>query len=168
MSEKLKIVRVDSNYCDYLREFDNKVTYNKYEKKLRPFIGVLFSINNIEYFAPLSSPKQKHKTMKNSLDFFKIKYGELGAVNFNNMIPVQEDNYFLVDLAKETITKQETNYQKLLIKQLKWLNSYEYQLKSKAFNLYNLYNKGLLPKNIRVRCCNFKLLEEKCLMYNKN
>lgn len=27
----LKIVRVNSNYCDYLRKFDNKVSYNKFE-----------------------------------------------------------------------------------------------------------------------------------------
>ena len=25
----LEIVRVDSDYCDYLRQFDNKVAYNK-------------------------------------------------------------------------------------------------------------------------------------------
>ena len=36
----LKIVRVDSDYCDYLRKFDNKVDYNKNDKKLRPFIGI--------------------------------------------------------------------------------------------------------------------------------
>jgi len=34
----LRIVRVNSDYCDYLRKFDNKVAYNKYEKELRPFI----------------------------------------------------------------------------------------------------------------------------------
>lgn len=27
----LKIVRVNSDYCDYLRKFDNKVAYNKNE-----------------------------------------------------------------------------------------------------------------------------------------
>ena len=32
----LKIVRVNSDYCDYLRKFDNKVAYNKNEKELRP------------------------------------------------------------------------------------------------------------------------------------
>lgn len=36
----LKIVRVNSDYCDYLRKFDNKVAYNKNEKELRPFIGI--------------------------------------------------------------------------------------------------------------------------------
>lgn len=28
----LKIVRVNSEYCDYLRNFDNRLSYNKYEK----------------------------------------------------------------------------------------------------------------------------------------
>ena len=61
-----KIVRVDSDYCDYLRKFDSKVIYNKRAKKLRPFIGILFKIEKWKYFAPLSSPKPKHKIMKNT------------------------------------------------------------------------------------------------------
>ena len=163
----LKIVKVNSNYCDYLRKFDNKVAYNKNEKELRPFIGILFQIDTCEYFAPLSSPKPKHKDMKNTLDFFKIKDGELGAVNFNNMIPVNEDNYSLVDLNKETLTIAELKYQKLLREQLNWLNANYKQVKNKSFKLYQLYNNGKLPENIKSRCCNFKLLEEKCVEYNK-
>lgn len=163
----LKIVRVNSNYCDYLRKFDNKVAYNKNEKELRPFIGILFQIDTCEYFAPLSSPKPKHKNMKNTLDFFKIKNGELGAVNFNNMIPVNENNYSLVDLNKETLTVAELKYQKLLREQLDWLNANYKQVKNKSFKLYQLYSNGKLPENIRARCCNFKLLEERCVEYNK-
>lgn len=161
----LKIVRVSSNYCDYLRKFDNKVAYNKYEKELRPFIGILFKIDECEYFAPLSSPKEKHKKMKNTVDFFKIKNGELGAVNFNNMIPVNKNNYFLVELNKETLTISEFKYQKLLREQLEWLNANYYQVKNKSFKLYNLYNSGKLPENIMKRCCDFKLLEQKCNQY---
>ena len=163
----LKIVRVSSDYCDYLRKFDNKVAYNKYEKELRPFIGILFKIDECEYFAPLSSPKEKHKKMKNTVDFFKIKNGELGAVNFNNMIPVSKNNYSLVELNKETLTVSEFKYQKLLREQLEWLNANYYQVKNKSFKLYNLYNNGKLPENIMKRCCNFKLLEEKCKQYKK-
>lgn len=164
---KLRIVRVDSDYCDYLRKFDNKVSYNKFEKELRPFIGILFQIDTCEYFAPLSSPKPKHKTMKNTVDFFKIKNGDLGAVNFNNMIPVTENNYTLVDLNKETLTISELKYQRLLKEQLNWLNQNYNSLKNKSFKLYELYNNGRLPKNVMERCCNFKLLEEKCVEYNK-
>ena len=105
--------------------------------------------------------------MKNSIDFFKIKNGELGAVNFNNMIPVRENNYNLIDLKGETITPQEAKYQKLLKEQLSWLNEHYNQVKLKSLKLYNLYNSNRLQENIKARCCNFKLLEEKCLEYNK-
>ena len=105
--------------------------------------------------------------MKNTLDFFKIKDGELGAVNFNNMIPVNENNYSLVDLNKETLTIAELKYQKLLREQLDWLNANYKQIKNKSFKLYKLYSNGKLPENIKVRCCNFKLLEKKCAEYNK-
>ena len=163
----LRIVRVDFDYCDYLRKFDNKVAYNKNEKELRPFIGILFKIDACDYFAPLSSPKPKHKIMKNTLDFIKIKRGELGALNFNNMIPVTADNYSLVDLNKETLTVSEKKYQKLLREQLAWLNANYNQVKNKSFKLYELYNADRLPQNIKSRCCNFKLLEEKCLTYKR-
>ena len=33
----LKIVRVNSEYCDYLRKYDNKVAYNKNEKRTKTF-----------------------------------------------------------------------------------------------------------------------------------
>ena len=93
MIKNLLIVRVDSNYCDYLRKFDTKVAYNMNEKELR--------------------------------------------------------------------------HQKLLKEQLAWLNANYIQVKDKSYKLYILYNKGRLPKNIRERCCNFKLLEEKCLEYTE-
>lgn len=160
-----KIVIVNSEYCDYLRRFDNKVPYNKNKKELRPFIGILFKIENCEYFAPLSSSKPKHKTMKNTIDFLKIKDGELGALNFNNMIPVKENNYAIVNLNKPAFNESEQKYQKMLIEQLDWLNAHYRQIKSKSFKLYNLYINDKLPKNIKIRCCNFKLLEEKCKEY---
>lgn len=164
----LKIVKVDSTYCDYLRKFDNKVVYNKNKKELRPFIGILFRIDDLEYFAPLTSPKPKHKKMKNKLDFLKIKNGELGAVNFNNMIPVDSSNYSLIDLNNKNVDIEKLKYQKLLKEQLDWLNSNYNQLKNKSSKLYNLYNLGKLPKSIKTRCCNFKLLEEKCMEYKKH
>lgn len=59
MYKKLKIVKVESKYCNYLRKYDSCVPYNAGTKELRPFIGVLFRVNKLEYFAPLSSPKPK-------------------------------------------------------------------------------------------------------------
>ena len=112
--DNLVLVRLDYNYCDYLRQFDNKVPYNKDKKELRPFIGVLFEVNNCKYFASLSSPKPKHKTMKTTLDFMKIDNGNLGAIKFNNMLPVTDKNIIKLDLDKECFTKQEEKYTKML------------------------------------------------------
>jgi len=81
MKENLVLVRLDTNYCDYLRKFDSKVPYYFNEKELRPFVGVLFKIYNLMYFAPLSSPKTKHLKLRSKLDFLKIDSGKLGAIN---------------------------------------------------------------------------------------
>lgn len=51
MKEQLMLVRLDTAYCDYLRKFDDKVPYNYNEKELRPFVGVLFRIDKLMYFA---------------------------------------------------------------------------------------------------------------------
>lgn len=101
---ELVLVKLDVNYCNYLRKFDSKVPYNYDKKLLRPFIGVLFEVNNCLYFAPLSSPKAKHLKMKDNIDFLKIKNGKLGAINFNNMIPVTNKNIVKIDLNKESVT----------------------------------------------------------------
>ena len=39
----------------------------------RKYIGVVFEINNLSYFAPLSSFKSKYKKMKESVDFNRQK-----------------------------------------------------------------------------------------------
>ena len=88
MIRNFKIVKVDYKYCDYLRQFDSKVSYNAGNKELRPFIRILFAVEGCEYFVPLSSPKVKHINMKNNLDVVKIDGGRYRIVNFNNMIPV--------------------------------------------------------------------------------
>ena len=166
MSKNLKIVIVDSDYCDYLREFDNKIPFNKFDKANRPFIGVLFNIDTIEYFAPLSSPKEKHKKMKNTIDFQKIDDGNLGAINFNNMIPVKNGLYELVDLNTNNVSLEELKYKYMLKQQLTWINKNVDQIKSKGKKLYDLYYLKRLPDSIYNRCCDYKLLEEKCKEYD--
>lgn len=168
MIRNFKIVKVDYKYCDYLRKFDSRVSYNAGIKELRPFIGILFEVNSCEYFAPLSSPKVKHMNMKNNLDIVKINGGRYGVVNFNNMIPVTSKNYELFDLNAIPKDTYELKRQNLLKSQLLWLNKNIKNVKGKALNLYDKYKKGRLDERIKSRCCDFILLEEKCKEYNKN
>ena len=167
MYKSFKIVKVDSKYCDYLRQYDNKVSYNAGTKDLRPFIGVLFMIDKCEYFAPLSSPKPKHSKLKNTLNLIKIENGNYGVVNFNNMIPVMDKNYVIFDLNKKTENRAENFRLELLRNQLRWLTANKKDVNTKSKLLYNLYKSNKLPKNVKDRCCNFPLLEEKCREYNK-
>lgn len=162
-----KLVRINYKNCDYLRKFDSRVPYNKGTKELRPFVGVLFKIDSKEYFAPLSSPKPKHLKMKNYVDFFKIDNGLLGVINFNNMIPVNKDNYEIIDLNKIELSVDDKKYRELLKNQIYWLNKNNIQVKQKSKKLYDKYLNKSLNKNIYERCCNFPLLEKKCDEYSK-
>ena len=89
--KNLKLYYIDEEYINYLRQFDKNVAYNK--TATRPYIGVVYTYNNYNYFAPLSSPKPKHINISSkAIDIFKIKNGELGVVNINNMIPTPIEN----------------------------------------------------------------------------
>ena len=168
MYRRFKIVQVDSNYCDYLRKFDSKVPYNAGTKILRPFIGVLFMVGDYEYFAPLSSPKTKHRTLKNTLDLIKLNDGIYGVVNFNNMIPVTSNNYHEFNLNKKAQNKDEKFRIELLRNQLRWLTAHRKEVYGKSRLLYDLYKKDKLPNIVKDRCCNFPLLETKCEQYNQH
>ena len=64
------------------------------------------------YYAPLSSPKEKHIKLKPKLGLLKINYGKYGVINFNNMIPVTNWNIKKIDL-KVKLTSHNKNYIKL-------------------------------------------------------
>ena len=167
MKKSLSLVIIDTEYCNYLRKYDEKVPYNYNEKQLRPFVGVLFEVNDCMYFAPLSSPKPKHLKLKNKLDFLKIDSGKLGAINFNNMLPVSAANVVMLDLNKECLTETEEKYTKLLQEQIYWLNRNSKKILGRAKKLYDRYLSGKLDEKIAKRCCDFKLLEEKCQEYKE-
>ena len=169
MKQELKIVRLNTDYCDYLRKYDDKVPYNMGNKKLRPFVGVLFTVGKCLYFAPLSSPRPKHLKLFDNIDLLKIDNGKLGVINFNNMIPVYEKNvdYIYFNDKKTISDKSELKYMELLNDQLRWLNRHDNKLYRKSKFLYDSYINGNLKANVINRCCNFPLLEEKCKKYNE-
>lgn len=77
--------------------------------------------------------------MKSILDFLKIANGELGAINFNNMLQVTDNNIIKLDLEKDCLTKTEEKYTKLLKEQLYWLNRNQDKLYNKSTKLYDKY-----------------------------
>ena len=167
MSKRLKFYNINLEYIENLQKIDNKIpdTSKQNKKTNRKFIGILLTINGINYVAPLSSPKKKHLSMEDGIDFLKIDNGTLGIINFNNMFPVHSHLMTEIDISKENNPK----YKILLTKQLTWCN--EIKNKKKILKnsklLYNLIKINLISEKVKKRCCNFKLLEEKALEYMK-
>ncbi|MBU5228151.1 type III toxin-antitoxin system ToxN/AbiQ family toxin [Clostridium senegalense] len=159
----VNIFRVNSNYIRYLNKFDAKVMYNKDNLHTRPYVGIVLDINNLNYFAPLTSPKPKHEKMKNNLGFMKIrlKDNEYGAVNINNMIPIKEDQLIKFNINDE----KDNKYKKLLKNQFKFLYRNADNIHHSALKLYE---KVVIQKDINFinMCCDFKVLENKCLEYD--
>lgn len=163
---KLKFYTVREEYTNYLRIYDSRVPYTFEEKSKRPFVGIVFKINNINYFAPLSSPKLKHKTMKNQIDFIKINSGEYGAINLNNMIPIELNQCKLIDIIiNNKDNKDDIMYKNLLINQIDWCNKNIEKILKATSKIYYTITLNKANKRLMDRCCNFKLLEEKCLEY---
>lgn len=157
----IELCIVDPNYCNYLRKTDPNVAYNMNQKSNRPFVGILLEIGKYKYYAPLSSPKPKHLTMSNQIDFIKIKGGKLGAINLNNIIPVPTECITVLDLSKSyNETKPETDYRYLLINQREWCRKNEDSIAKATKNLYQLISEGKANPKLLGRCCNFPLNEK--------
>ncbi len=156
----MKFFHIEEDFISYLRQFDTKVAENK--KQTPPYVGIVLEINSIKYYAPFSSPKPKHKKMKNAKDFRKINNGMYGAINFNNMIPVLDSALIEIDIANMADVK----YRRLLQNQYNSIKSDEKGILKTAENLRNLIfdeekNLSEHDKIIKQRCCNLVLLEEK-------
>lgn len=157
---------IKDDYINFLRQYDTKVAENKFES--RPYVGIVLSINNINYYAPFTSPKSKHRTMKNGKDFRKINGGIYGAINFNNMIPVPDEALIRKDISAETDPK----YKRLLQNQFTWIQNDWAAIVKVAADLHALIltddaNLKEYEKLIKGRCCNLSLLESIFSNYNK-
>ena len=166
---KLNFYIVDNNYINYLSQFDKHIAYNKDEK--RPYIGVVITIETHYYFAPLFSPKERHKNYKDNLSFFRIinakTKNNLGIIKFSNMIPVPEENVHLLDSHHKSYA-----YRRLLSEQYSYINMTENKQKiiykaQKIYDIVTKNKKSKMTKFYKDLSCDFKLLEEKCKEYKK-
>lgn len=162
---KLNFYTIAPDYINYITPFDQKISMTYDNKAKRPYIGIVFKVYDVNYFAPFTSPKPKHLKMHNNVDFLKIDNGKLGAINFNNMIPVPLNECIKIDVLHEL----EEKYKNLLLSQINWCNKKTNNklILIKAKCLYNTVTTGKCNTNLFERCCNFKLLEQKCIEYIK-
>jgi protein AbiQ len=150
MSGKLIICKIKDDYIQYMRNFDSNIYYNKSET--RPYIGILLYVNDVKYYAPLSSPKDKHINMRESIKYEKIDEGKLGLLNLSNMIPVPDKVIINFD-----INKDKNKY--LYFSQLRYFKKNYKKIIKKANKLYSLVASG--NEKLKKYCCDYVLLEKK-------
>ncbi|MCY3067575.1 type III toxin-antitoxin system ToxN/AbiQ family toxin [Aerococcus mictus] len=167
---KLDLFKIDGNYIDYLRNFDSRVPINKDSYIGRPYIGVVFSINEFNYFAPLTSPK-RGKTIRYNNQITTHIFQEpgkkcwenyLGAILHNNMIPVPNEVLEKIDIEIEK--DRDFPYGNLLQKQYEFITNYNSQILKKSLDTYNKQTLGNSKLHQSV-CCNYKALELACSEY---
>ena len=158
---KLKFYEVDSEYIKYLKEnADDKIPNLEYEKHKKFFCGIVLTINNFNYFAPVSSYNKKAHTVFLIMDKDR-KTNELkpiSSLRFSFMFPCPIEY-----LNQKDFSKEDGKYRNLLIKELNYCNENREKIKKLANMVYKL---GLNEKTReRFNICDFKKLEEKCLEY---
>ena len=97
----MKLYAVTDEYIDYLRQFDSKVYDNKEDKRkvMRKYLGIVLTINEMNYYTPMSSPKKSD---------YKDNKIRLAAVELADVIPYtrfseQKMNCFASEIAGKVI-----------------------------------------------------------------
>lgn len=163
--KRLNLYLIDMKYIRDLAHADHNVmsVSPQIGKSSRPFIGIIVVCEEHEYCVPLSSPKEKHKTMKNDVDFTRIFDGEklIGVLNFNNMVPVAEQFLRPVDLKTRDGDDANTkHYKAMAAKQLTWCQRNQDAIVKKANKLYSMITTGEASGILKKRCCDFTKLEK--------
>lgn len=129
--DNIKLYEVSENYVDYLVPYAPHLYHNKKkgQQNSRKYIGVVLHIGSMDYFAPLSSFKDKHRKMNETLDFIKIK--NYSVINLNTMFPVPQGCYSYVDISKERNSK----YKSLLLAEYRFIKSIQEKIRKNAVTL---------------------------------
>lgn len=159
--DNLKFYEVNPKYIDYLIPFAPHLFHNKKpgQHNDRKYIGVVFTINGFEYFAPLSSFKDKHRKMKDGLDFIKIK--NYAVINLNTMFPVPSSERTYVDINAE----RNPQYRNLLLAEYRFIKAIQEKIRKNAKTLYHIKMKDGNSTALAKRCNDFSALESACTAY---
>ena len=160
--DNIKLYEVSPAYIDYLAPHAPHLFRNKQpgQRNERKYIGVVLAVNGVDYFAPLSSFKEKHRKMQEGLDFIKVK--NYAVINLNNMFPVPVGQCSYVDISKE----QNPKYRSLLLAEYRYIKSIQKRIRKNAANLYHLKVNGTASP-LTKRCNDFAMLELLCLQYHR-
>ena len=157
----LKLYEVSPKYITYLSTYASHMFRNSSpdQRNSRKYIGIVFHINGFDYFAPLSSFKDKHHKMPENIDFIKIK--DYAVINLNNMFPASPTEYTYVDIKSQ----RDMRYKDLLLAEYRYIKSIQDKIRKNAENVYKIKLRDGNSSSLAKRCNDFLILEEACRKY---
>ena len=159
MKTNIRIYEIKNEYIKYLCKYQKHIFAQTEGKDKRKYIGIVFEIRGLKYFAPLSSYKDKHKKMKEGVDFIKIK--DYAVINLNNMIPVPNSQVVDIDINKE----KDPSYRYLLQAESREVNRQKNRIKKNAEIVYSHKKHNGNETPLAKRTNDFELLEKLCKEY---
>ena len=171
---KLNLYRVSDKYIKYLMQFDKNIYDNKENSRIhkRKYIGIVLTINDFNYYVPMSSPKKsdyldyEKKVIRNDTKtIIRIQEsGRLyGTLRISNMIPVPITELEPYILTYETDEK----YKQLILGELRYINKNTDKIIKYSKIVYSQKMKNIDIGYIK-NTVNFKVLEEKMNEWNEN
>ena len=152
---------IDSDYLDYLRNYEPKVPRTGYDSHEKFFCGIVLTINNsVQYYAPVSSFSEKQRT--NLLIYDKNGKTVLSSVRFCFMLPVMPSVVHRINI--KDFFSTDPSYAIMVDKEYSYCSSHETLLRNRAQSVYNI---GCNKKHkYNSTCCDFKKLERVYQAYN--
>ena len=154
MRKSIRINEVRNEYIEYLSSYQKHISTQTDENFKRKYIGIALEVSGIKYFAPLSSFKDKHKKMKESVDFIKIK--DYAVINLNNMIPVPDSQIVNININKE----KNASYRYLLQAESREVNRQKNRIRKNAEIVYSHKKHNGVSTPLAKRTNDFELLEK--------
>ena len=165
---KLDFYTIDLDYVSYLKQAEMEkrgfsrvpnMEYGK-ERKQKFLCGVVLSVNNVEYYVPVSSFKEQKP------DNFLILADNgqvVSSLRFNYMFPIPKGLASIRRIADEP----DLAYRRLLAQELRYCIRHQEQIQKLA---ERTHKRVLLGKNTGLvfNSCDFRLLEEYCKSWEKN
>ena len=166
----MKIYDINEEYLDFLRKVEDKImlSKNNYKSNKKFAVGIVLKIDEINYYAPLSSIKSYQLTAdelslnkqykqrcfpvivrKNKKDTI------VSSIRLDFMFPVPEN--LLQELNFDEI--EDEKYRTFIRLEYQYITGKEEEILKKA---EDLYEKAIIPTHfLHKKCCNFKMLEVK-------
>ena len=168
----LSFYKINETYIEPLQIIDSDVRISTGEKRTRPYIGVVLTIQDRLFFAPLSSPAKFPNTLNSndlkiakakksniekrrlSIKVINNKHVHLCNVIIGKIIPVpssQISEISINDLLSSTISS-ERKYGDLLQKEYYAINAMKDTIYDKALRFYTKSITNTLPKHNKTHC----------------